>query len=161
MKTIGVTGGVGCGKSEVLDHIEKQYNAIILKADELAATLKEKGGPCYQLLADLLGEDVLTDKRKMAQAIFSDPELLAKVNAIVHPIVKEEILQRMREAGEGRLKTARGTTADYFILEAALLLEEGYDQLVDEMWYIYAPEEVRHERLSKGRGYTREKTAFP
>ncbi|MFQ7123697.1 MAG: dephospho-CoA kinase [Eisenbergiella sp.] len=73
-----------------------------------------------------------------------------KVNAIIHPAVKTYILDEMekeRQAGE----------KDVFFLEAALLIEEGYDKLLDELWYIYADEDTRRKRLMEDRGYPPEK----
>ena len=60
MKVIGITGGVGSGKSAVLDYMEEEYGAYILKADELAAKLKEPGNVCYEPLVALLGESAMT-----------------------------------------------------------------------------------------------------
>ena len=155
MKIIGVTGGVGCGKSAVLDDLQNRYHAYILKADELANSLKEKGEDGYQPIVDLLGKDILDqdekiDNKKMARCIFSDPEKLAKVNSILHPLVREHILRDIEQKKEEK-------ATDLFVLEAALLLEEGYDQIVDQMWYIYADESVRAERLRQTRGYSDEK----
>ncbi|MBO4337553.1 MAG: dephospho-CoA kinase, partial [Lachnospiraceae bacterium] len=91
MKVIGITGGVGSGKSAVLDYMEEEYGAYILKADELAAKLKEPGNVCYEPLVALLGENVLLpagkgrgrkkidppaiDNAKMAKLIFDDDAL--------------------------------------------------------------------------------------
>lgn len=155
MKVIGVTGGVGAGKSEVLAHLEKTYNCRVIMADRLAHELEEPGGACYQPLRELLGEAVLhedgsIDKQKMAAAIFGKEALLQKVNAIVHPAVREAILceiEKERAAGE----------LDYLFIEAALLIEEGYQEILDELWYIHAEEEVRRKRLRENRGYSEEK----
>ncbi|MCR4690977.1 MAG: dephospho-CoA kinase [Lachnospiraceae bacterium] len=157
MKVIGITGGVGSGKSKVVDHIAAHYPAVCIKADELAAGLKEPGERCYRPILDLLGEEILEknsrhiDNKKMAERIFSDPELLAKVNKIIHPAVKEEIL--------GQIETYRSEgSRDFFILEAALLINDGYDSIVDSLWYIRADRKVREQRLSETRGYSPEKS---
>ncbi|MCR5283947.1 MAG: dephospho-CoA kinase, partial [Lachnospiraceae bacterium] len=147
--------GVGSGKSAVLDDLEKRYGAYILKADELANTLKKKGQEGYDPIVELLGKEILTkngeiDNQKMAQRIFEDPKKLAKVNSILHPLVREHILRDIEQKKEEK-------ATDLFVLEAALLLEEGYDQIVDQMWYIYADESVRAERLRQTRGYSDEK----
>ncbi len=239
MNIIGITGGVGCGKSRVLDYIEENYRACVLKADEMAQELKLPGQPCYEALIDLLGEEVLEeagtdttettgtdtaettgtdttettgtdttettgtdtaettgtdttdttdttettgqtapgsnripaansgnntkpptsprehdrrpiDNRKMAQKIFSDPQILQQVNAIMHPAVKTEILRRIKTCEDSGLY-------DLFFLEAALLIEEGYMEIVDRMWYIYADEPVRRKRMKESRGYSDDK----
>lgn len=155
MKVIGITGGVGAGKSEILSYIRSRYNCRILLADEAAHQVKEKGQPCYEKLVALLSEEILDEagninKGKMAEKIFSNKELLTEVNGIIHPAVKELILSAIREERESRVH-------DFFFIEAALLIEEGYLDYVDEMWYIYAREEVRRKRLKESRGYSDEK----
>lgn len=154
MKTIGITGGVGAGKSTVLEYLKDEYGAYLIVADELAKELEEPGGVCYTALVRAFGDGILEegkgiDKKKLAGLIFSDEGARQQVNAIVHPAVKEEILRRID------LRRAEGT--ELFVLEAALLIEEGYDRILDELWYIHAPEEVRRERLKRTRGYSDEK----
>ena len=157
MKTIGITGGVGAGKSLVLDYIEKHYRAKVYLADEIANTLKLPGNLCYQDIVSLLGEDVLCedktiDKNKMAERIFSQKDLLVKVNAIIHPAVKQFVINEIeQERKKGEI--------DYFILEAALLIEDHYDQILDELWYVYANPDVRANRLMESRHYSKEKIA--
>lgn len=155
MRLIGITGGVGAGKSEVLSYIRKHYKCEIYLADEVAHLIKKKGERCYDRLVALLGEEVLEpsgeiDKKKMAAVIFASEELLEQVNAIVHPEVRFYLEDRIREAREN-------PQIELLFIEAALLIEAGYDEIVDEMWYIYADEEVRRARLKKNRGYSEEK----
>lgn len=154
MKIIGITGGVGSGKSEVLKLIDSMCECTIVVADELARSLEVRGEVCYDPLVELLGSEVLDergeiDPAKMAGVIFADgnEEILAGVNGIVHPAVKERILSMIKDAEES------GQT-DLFLIEAALLIEDGYDRIVDELWYIYADEAVRRSRLKNSRGYS-------
>lgn len=158
MKIIGVTGGVGSGKTELLHYIEKNYRCRILLADEAAHEVMQKGGRIYEPLVALLGSSVLDssgeiNRKEMAARIFSQEELLGRVNALIHPAVREYILEAVAEERE---KAAAGTedAVDYFFLEAALLIECGYRSVVDEMWYIYCDLAVRRERLKKSRGYS-------
>ena len=160
MKVIGVTGGVGSGKSEILRYMENQYGARIMMADDAARVLERPGRVCYEPLLALLaqhgGAEKLTlddgeiNRKEMAFRIFTDPELLSEVNAIVHPAVwdyiKEDIEYCRRE----------GKTSLY-VVEAALLIECGYGQMVDEMWYIHTDMEVRRQRLKDSRGYSDQK----
>lgn len=155
MKFIGITGGVGAGKSEILSYIRKHYRCEIYLADEVAHEVKNPGTECYHELIKLLGEDILEsdgqiDRGKMAEKIFADETVLQKVNGIIHPAVKRYLLEHLETAGK------RGDV-ELFFVEAALLIEAGYGELVDEMWYIYATEEVRRERLKLSRGYSDEK----
>ena len=152
---IGITGGIGAGKTEILNYIGKHYKCEIYLADEVAHRVEEPGTECYERLMALLGTDVTgaggqIDKAKMAARIFADPELLERVNAIVHPAVKEYLLSHLEKA-------RKDGGVELFFVEAALLIEGGYGALVDEMWYIYAREDVRRRRLSESRGYTPEK----
>lgn len=155
MKTIGITGGVGAGKSLVLNYIKNHYCAKIYMADDIANLLKEPGKSCYQPMIDLLGEDILDadkriDKAKMAEKIFSERDLLQRVNAVIHPAVKAYVLSEIdAEHKKGE--------QDFFILEAALLIEEHYDEILDELWYIRADEAVRSERLKLSRNYSDDK----
>lgn len=156
MRLIGVTGGVGAGKSEILSYIRKHYKCRIYLADEVAHLIKEKGEPCYIRLVELLGAEVLEpvtgeiDKKKMAAMIFANDDLLEQVNNIVHPEVRNYLEQRVREAKED-------AEVELVFIEAALLIEAGYKDFVDEMWYIYADSQVRRKRLKKSRGYSDEK----
>ncbi|MBQ7775704.1 MAG: dephospho-CoA kinase [Lachnospiraceae bacterium] len=155
MRLIGVTGGVGAGKSEILSYIKKHYKCRIYLADEVAHLIKRKGERCYDRLVDLLGEEVLEesgeiDKKKMAAAIFASEELLEQVNAIVHPEVRFYLEDRIKEAWKDE-------SVELLFIEAALLIEAGYGEIVDEMWYIYADEDVRRKRLKANRGYSEEK----
>lgn len=155
MRIIGITGGVGAGKSALLKYIGEHYRCRILLADEAAHKVKEPGEPCYEKLVALLSSDILNrdgtiDKGKMAARIFGSEELLEKVNQIVHPAVKDMILSEIADAG-------RKGNIDFFFLEAALLIEGGYLSIVDEMWYIYAGEDVRRRRLKAARNYSDEK----
>lgn len=155
MKVIGITGGVGSGKTALLNYIGQNYKCRILLADEAAHKVKEPGQLCYKELVHLLSSDILNEdgiihKGKMAARIFESEGLLAQVNQIIHPAVKKMILKEIAEA-------KKEGTVDFFFLEAALLIECGYLNLVDEMWYIYAGEEIRRNRLRAARNYSDEK----
>lgn len=155
MKIIGITGGVGAGKSQVLSYIEKACKCRIILADKAAHQVEEPGQPCYYELVKLLGEEILSedgsiDKKKMAAKIFAEEILLEQVNKIVHPAVKSYILEEIE-------KERIAGNAEFFFIEAALLIEDGYEAIVDELWYIYAAKEVRRKRLKESRNYTDEK----
>lgn len=155
MKVIGITGGVGAGKSTVLNILEQEYGAYILEADRTAHRLMEPGQPVYESIRKAFPGDILdTDGRicreRLGTLVFHDPEALSRLNGIVHPAVKDDILRAIEAC-------RRQTTVPYFVIEAALLIEDGYAAVCDELWYVYAPEELRRERLMKNRGYTAKK----
>ena len=151
LKTIGITGGIGAGKSQVLDYIEKKYNCIVLKADLIANQMKVPGCDVYQKLVALLGKKKIDAKggienQKMAGFLFSDKLAEKKTKKIIHPAVKQFILKQI-ECEKKR------NHIDFLFVEAALLLEEHYDEILDEIWYIYANCETRRTRLKESRGY--------
>ena len=155
MLVIGITGGVGAGKSSVLKTLEEHCNCKIVLADDVGNKVKEPGQACYLKIIDLLGKDILKedltiDKVKMAEKIFADVSLLEQVNQIIHPAVEEYVLNEIRIEREKGL-------IDVFFLEAALLIEAGYVSYLDELWYIFSEKNVRIKRLQESRGYSGEK----
>lgn len=155
MWVIGITGGVGAGKSKILEYIREHCSCRILLADEVGNSVKEPGTACYSELIRLLGKEILEEdgsihKGKMAEAIFGNKELLDKVNAIIHPAVRKVILDALEEERQ------KGQCQAFFV-EAALLIECGYGEVVDELWYIHAEEAVRRQRLRESRQYSEEK----
>ena len=156
MKFIGITGGVGAGKSTVLTLLKENFNCKVLLADEVAAQLMTPGHDCFdQVVAlnwpeSILDSDGQIDRPKMARFMFASDSLREQVNSIVHPAVEKEVLNQVESEREKH-------KIEYFFFEAALLIECGYGKLVDEMWYIYATEEVRTKRLIKSRGYSKER----
>lgn len=155
MLVIGITGGVGAGKTRILQVLQTHCNCRIVLADEVGNKVKEPGQKCYDKIVKLLGntileEDSTINRLKMAEKIFSEKKLLEEVNQIIHPAVKEYILKEIEMEKEKN-------EVEVFFLEAALLIEAGYIPLLDELWYIYSDRHVREERLRKSRGYTQEK----
>lgn len=155
MKVVGITGGIGAGKSQVLSYLKEHTRCRIIIADQVAHELEEPGGRCYQPIVSILGTAILTedgriDRAKMAARIFADGKLLSQINAIVHPAVKEYITGVIAEE-------RAGDRIDYLFIEAALLIEAGYKTTVDELWYIHTDMQVRRERLKASRGYSDEK----
>ena len=178
MRFIGITGGVGAGKSAILSYLAEKSKTKVLLADEIAHELMEPGTDCYKKIVETFaGEDIFVDsapktfagegevtdtvcaeqgeppsfhRSKLAQVIFSDDKKREQMNAIVHPAVKDYVQKVYEEeAKEGQL--------DLLVLEAALLIEEKYDEICDELWYIYTNEANRRARLKASRGYSDEK----
>ena len=155
MVTIGITGGVGAGKSTVLDFLEERYQAYVMKADEIGHLVMEPGQACYEPVTALFGkqvikEDKTIDRRQVSDVVFSHPEMLEKLNQIIHPAVKQYIREQLM------LKKQQGQKV--CVVEAALLLEDHYQEFCDTIWYIHTDEEIRIQRLIENRGYTREKS---
>lgn len=155
MKIIGITGGVGCGKSTVLNLIKENYNAYIIMSDDVAKELMTSGNAAYNSVVDMFGNGILDedgqiDRPVLAKIIFDNPNKRMVLNSIVHPLVKKAIVEKITE-----LKISG--KYDYVFVEAALLIEDHYGTFCDEIWYVYAPEHVRRARLKESRGYSDEK----
>lgn len=154
MITIGITGGVGAGKSTVLDFLEEKYQAYVIKADEIGHLVMEPGQECYEPVIALFGKQIIKDdktidRRQVSDVVFSHPDMLERLNEIIHPAVKRYIRRQLE------LKRQQGQKI--CVVEAALLLEDHYDAFCDKVWYIHTDQEIRIERLMSSRGYTREK----
>lgn len=157
MKVLGITGGVGAGKSTVLSYLEEQYHARVILADEVGRFLQQPGQECYEKITEAFGEKILCeaggeiDRQRLAAIVFSDPQQLARLNAIVHPAVKAHIIEEIQKEKER-------DEVPFVVIEAALLFEDHYDRICDEIWYIHTNTEVRLARLARSRGYTEEKS---
>ncbi len=156
MKVIGITGGVGCGKSTVLKYIKDNYNVKVIYADDVAKELMSKDNIAYQRIVEIFGDDILQsdleiDRKKLSLVVFNNPNKLSVLNSIVHPLVKKYIIEDI-------VKEKCLERYDYVFVEAALLIEDHYDIICDELWYVYADINSRIERLADSRGYSVEKT---
>ena len=155
MKKLGITGGVGSGKSRVLKLLEETYHARVYQADEIAKRIQEPGNACYEQIVKTFGREICLeggglDRKKLGRLVFSDRKKLETLNALVHPAVNEEIVRLIAR------EESRGT--GLFVLEAALLAKPWYREILDEIWYIRVEREVRMERLAASREYTKEQT---
>lgn len=154
MYVIGITGGVGSGKSLVAKIASKKYNAGLLIADELGHIVTEPGKPAFKKIIEMhgsgiLGQDGSIDRKKLADIIFSNDKARSAINSIIHPEVMLYIENYINE---------RSGQDGYIILETAIMYETGCDRFCDETWYVYVPEDTRIKRLAKNRGYTEEKS---
>lgn len=154
MYVIGITGGVGSGKTQAACMLKKIANADLLIADELGHVAMEKGSAGYQKIVEAFGTEILDDAKEicrpsLAQIVFQNEEKRTLLNQIIHPQVKAYIQQYVddRKEKEGIL-----------ILENAIMFETGCDAFCDEIWYIAVSEQTRMERLYQNRGYSNEKS---
>lgn len=156
MITIGVTGGVGAGKSTVLDFLESRYGAFVIQADRVGHLVMEPGQECYEQVLELFGKEIIKkedkriDRRRVSEVVFAQPDMLERLNAIIHPAVKKWILDALAKKQEEGQRLC--------VVEAALLLEEHYQDFCDEVWYVHTDREIRIRRLMENRGYSREKS---
>ena len=154
---LGITGGIGSGKSTVTDVLKNRYGFHILKTDDMAKELELPGHIVYERLKEEFGEGILTqkdgpiDKEAFAALIYSDDDALEKANGIIHPAVWAEV-GRLTEDCKGNM-----LTGPHAAVETALP-NDYFENLCDQIWYIHADREVRIKRLMEDRGYTYEKS---
>lgn len=149
---LGLTGGVGSGKSTVSGILQKEYGALVLEADRICQSLMEKGGSAYPALVELFGEGILLpsgeiDRSAMADRIFRNDALRRQVNAILHPATYEAVKKRIARSRKKLI-----------VYEAAIPLEARFPELCRRILYVYASPETRQARLKAGRGYSEEKS---
>ncbi len=159
---IGITGGVGSGKSTVTDLLSEKYGFRVLRTDDLAKELEQPGQACYKALAEAFGDRILEpmeevsgagtacgarpiDKGAFAALIYSDSEAMARAEEIIHPAVWDEVEQKLKAEPEVS-----------FAVETALPSER-FRGFCDEIWYVYAETGKRIRRLMETRGYSEEK----
>jgi dephospho-CoA kinase len=155
MKVIGLTGGIGSGKSVVAGILKTEYDAYILDTDSIAKQQMEPGGESYNLVVDYFGNEILSpdgtiNRQKLAAIIFEDKNKRLKINELTHPIVLKAVEREIES------KRRDGKTK-YLVVETALMIEAGYDYICDEVWYVYAPVQLRRSRLKESRGYSDDK----
>ncbi|MFD8014449.1 dephospho-CoA kinase [Streptomyces sp. NPDC058955] len=146
MLKVGLTGGIGAGKSEV-SRLLVSYGAVLIDADRIAREVVEPGTPGLAAVVAAFGEDVLTaegtlDRPKLGSIVFSDPERLATLNAIVHPLVGARSAELEGAAGPG----------DVVIHDVPLLTENGLAPLYDLVVVVDASPETQLDRLVRLRG---------
>ncbi|MEU9853066.1 dephospho-CoA kinase [Streptomyces sp. NPDC047974] len=146
MLKIGLTGGIGAGKSEV-SRLLVSYGAVLIDADRIAREVVEPGTEGLAAVVAAFGESVLTedgtlDRPRLGSIVFADPERLATLNAIVHPLVGARSAELESAAGPG----------DVVIHDVPLLTENGLAPLYDLVVVVDASPETQLDRLVRLRG---------
>ncbi len=155
MLTIGITGGIGSGKS-VAAKILGELGAVTIDADKVAHSVYEPGAPAYEEVTRAFGEGILApdrtiDRTKLGPIVFADPAGLKRLTAIVWPRTfarMGEMVRELRARGERRP----------IVIEAAVLIEANWHPLFDEIWLVTAPRERVIERVALQRGMKPEQT---
>jgi len=153
--TIGLTGGIGSGKSTAAK-ILAELGAPAIDADKVGHEIYLPGAPAYRELIDAFGKGILApdrtiDRRKLGPIVFADRAALKRLNAIVHPKMfarMGEMVAAMRRGGETRP----------IVIEAAILIEANWQPLFDEIWLVTAARERVIERVERDRGLKPEQT---
>lgn len=147
MKVIGLTGGVGTGKSTVAEML-RELGATVIDADEAAHAAYAPGTAGFDAVVAEFGPDFVRngaiDRQKLGALVFNDPDARARLNALVHPLVRDWMAARTVEAAE------RGD--EIVIQDVPLLYENGLEPLFSSVLLVYASEDTQLERLVRSRG---------
>ncbi len=148
MYVIGLTGGIGSGKSTVAEVLEAQ-GASVLSADIFGLEVYSPGRPAWQEIVDAFGREVVAedgtiDRKKLGVVVFSDPKHLAALNSIVHPRMKGMMRERLAALAQDGVEIT--------VLEAALLFEAKWDDLADEVWVTTLAPAIAAKRTSERGG---------
>lgn len=148
MIKIGITGGIGSGKSYIADLIKKQ-GLPVFNCDDAAKYIMAHDDEIKAKLKELIGEEIYTDggnlnKQMMSDFIYLNEDNRKKINEIVHPAVREQYM---------RWLSVQYTSVVF--MESAILFESGFSDLVDKVIHVFASDEVRLHRLIKRDGLTR------
>ena len=143
MLVVGITGGIGTGKSLVSEQL-KELGAEVIQADAVGHEAYLPGTDGLRAVVEAFGEDVLTpsgevDRKKLGAIVFNDAVAMKRLNAIMHP--------RMYRMVEERLEQFSRQGSEVAVVEAAILLEAGWTPLVDELWVTTCAEEQVVQRL--------------
>ena len=144
MTVIGLTGNIGSGKSTAAK-ILTEWGCKHIDADEVGHLVAEPGQPGNLALQKAFGKQFFDDqgnlkRKKLGALVFADPEQLKLLNDILHPAIKEYILQQVNS-----YKAENNQSV--IILEAAILIEAGFDSLIDEIWLVIADDQIRINRV--------------
>ncbi len=152
MKLVGLTGGVGSGKSTVAEMM-RELGAQVVDADEATHAVYEPGSPGFDAVVREFSDEYVDggriDRSRLGELVFRDDDARRRLNSIVHPLVREWMAQKTAEAAE------RG--AEVVVQDVPLLFENGLERLFSTVVLVYVPEEVQVERLVSGRGFTPER----
>jgi dephospho-CoA kinase len=145
---LGLTGGIGVGKSTVIQVLE-ELGAAVIDADKVGHQIYRPDLPAWREIVDTFGADVLNadrtiNRQALGKIVFADPEALRRLNRIVHPKMFDHMLELIAE-----LRARGGITV--IVVEAAVLIEANWMTLVDQVWVVVAAEAVVIDRLAKQR----------
>jgi dephospho-CoA kinase len=153
LKLIGLTGGAGSGKSTVAAMF-RELGAIIVDADEASHAVYEPGTAGFREVVEAFGgeyvrDDGRIDRAQLGELVFKNPDARKKLNAIVHPLVRQWMAERTAEAVEGG--------AEVVIQDVPLLFENGLQGLFSSTILVFADAETQLSRLTEGRGLSLER----
>lgn len=146
---IGLTGGIGCGKSLVSRYLQSK-NYTVIDADQIARQMMDPGNPGLDAVKEAFGWEILRkdgslNRQKLASFVFQDQKLLEKLNAITHPLIRQAIQDEIKNHAQEAL----------IIVDVPLLFESGgYEEWMDEIWVVSASEAQQIQRIRERDGLT-------
>jgi dephospho-CoA kinase len=148
MHTVGLTGGIGSGKSAV-SRLLRSYGAVVVDADLVAREVVDVGTPGLAAVVDAFGPEVLRtdgslDRAALGRRVFTDPEALARLNGITHPLIAERSRELFRQAADSRARV--------LVHDVALLVENGLHRNYDDVVVVAAEPATQLDRLVRLRG---------
>ncbi|NLX71220.1 MAG: dephospho-CoA kinase [Clostridiales bacterium] len=149
MKIIGLTGGIATGKTTVAKMLA-DFGAVVIDADVIARKIMEKGMPVWEKVKETFGDEYLMDngeidRKKLGELVFTNRKALKKLNAITHPAIRQEIQLEID-------KLSSEKSQKVVVVDAALLIEAGWLDMVDEVWLVVADKELQINRLMQRNG---------
>lgn len=157
---IGVTGGIGSGKSSV-SNLLKDYGATILDADFIAHSVILSTGSAYKEIINKFGTTILGDNNeiergKLASLVFREPDMLNTLNKLVHGHVTNIIMKTLTVANEKEMQNTDKKRKLFYVLDVPIPVKDGFIDISDEIWVVISDRENRIERIMKRSGYDRE-----
>ena len=151
MFIIGLTGGIGSGKSTIASWF-REWHIPVIDGDKLAREAVNPGSPVLSILADAFGKEILSEagtlkRRQLGQIVFQDKAKLSRLNQIMHPAIWHLV--------ESRLKACKDAGEKLAVLDMPLLIEAGWQSRVDSVWVVYVSTEVQISRVMKRDGLKR------
>jgi dephospho-CoA kinase len=154
MKVIGITGGIGSGKSIVCEILQNHYQAFLINMDQIAHSFMEPGEISYELIVKHFGSNIIDqegkiDRKRLGEIVYQDEAELKCLNSFTHPYVLSYVKNLIFE------KSLSGEKL--ICVESALPVEGKLSEICDEVWYVKASDAIRRERLETNRNYSKEK----
>jgi len=154
MKIIGLTGGIGSGKTTVAGFLA-EFGVVVLDADKVGHEAFKPGTAGWRDVLSTFGKEILKadneiDRKKLSKIVFGKPQALARLNQIMHPRIMELIKERLKQLEQQDVRVA--------VIEATLLIEADWKPLIDEIWVTIAPQTSVLKRLKERSGYSEEES---
>ncbi|HHT02320.1 MAG TPA: dephospho-CoA kinase [Firmicutes bacterium] len=152
MLVIGLTGGIGSGKSTVSNML-RELGAVIIDADVIARQVVRPGEPAWQELQERFGREIIRpdgslDRRRLGEIAFHNSQALQDLNRITHPRIRERIIERIDQLRQMNVRVV--------VVDAPLLLEAGLTDIVDQVWVVDVDHETLVKRVQLREGFTAE-----